>query len=225
MRHTTRKGFKLVHARYVVDLLRTLIRKNIGTSSVEEQCKMLCNSLPYGKKCTMVRTITKWKLNDAEQNLRKEQYINTTEWRKSKRDIAEAGVLYEYERMWCIEKSRTKRDLKEKMRRKEKFLERKYGKVKEVPDEVEGIDVTDKEIPPTFTSSPVCYGGCVVNSSENKLLMLPPRFAVYSKINPDDCEAEVEKGLAKLRWSRRHRTTVCEDDKSDNNVSGENGEY
>jgi hypothetical protein len=173
----------------------------------------------------MVRTITKWKLNDAEQNLRKEQYINTTEWRKSKRDIAEAGVLYEYERMWCIEKSRTKRDLKEKMRRKEKFLERKYGKVKEVPDEVEGIDVTDKEIPPTFTSSPVCYGGCVVNSSENKLLMLPPRFAVYSKINPDDCEAEVEKGLAKLRWSRRHRTTVCEDDKSDNNVSGENGEY
>ena len=33
------------------------------------------------------------------------------------------------------------------------------------------------------------------------MLCLSPRFAVYEKINLMSCEAQTEKGLAKLRWS------------------------
>ena len=32
-------------------------------------------------------------------------------------------------------------------------------------------------------------------------LSLPPKFAVYSSIDEADCEAQVEKGLTKLRWT------------------------
>ena len=53
------------------------------------------------------------------------------------------------------EKFRVKRDLEANKKKKVKFLEQKYGKikVKQVPDEIEGINVADKEIPTSFTSN------------------------------------------------------------------------
>lgn len=71
MRHAAKRGLKLVHARHVVDLLRDLTRKKVGTNTVERQCKSICKGLPQRRKNTMVNRVMKWKLVDARKCLRK----------------------------------------------------------------------------------------------------------------------------------------------------------
>ena len=44
---------------------------------------------------------------------------------------------------------------------------------------------------------------CSIDEKEKKILSLPPKFAVYNRVNTTQCEAEIEKGLAKLRWTKR----------------------
>lgn len=70
-----------------------------------------------------------------------------------------------------------------------------------IVSEVEGITVADRSIPSTFSSNPRCYGGIELTRQEEKVLCLPPRFAFYEKINLMSCKNQIEKGLAKLRWS------------------------
>ena len=53
----------------------------------------------------------------------------------------------------------------------------------------------------TFVSDARCYGGVELTDDEKKVLCLPPNFAVYEKVDVTSCEAQIEKGLAKLRWS------------------------
>ena len=59
-----------------------------------------------------------------------------------------------------------------------------------------------------FTSEPKCYGGCSVDEDDKKVLSLPPKFIVYSRVDVRQCEAEIEKGLAKLRWTKGKQTGV-----------------
>ena len=79
-------------------------------------------------------------------------------------------------------------------------MEKKYGRSRGTPGQLKGITIADREIPPAFTSK--CYGGCSIDEKE-KILSLPPKFAVYNGVNTTQCEAEIEKGLAKLRWTKR----------------------
>ncbi|KAJ7389597.1 hypothetical protein OS493_030283 [Desmophyllum pertusum] len=60
-------------------------------------------------------------------------------------------------------------------------------------------------MPSTFSSSPQCYGGIELTNDEEKALCLPPKFAVYDRVDLTSCEAQIEKGLAKLRWSMIRR--------------------
>lgn len=137
--------------------------------------------------------------------------------------MSHAGVEREYDSLWRREKFKVKRDLKMSRKRKVKFLERRYGntEVKRVPDEIEGINVADKEIPTHFTSNPQCYGGSTINEKELKVLSLPPKFAVYEKINTVECEVEIEKGLAKLRWTKAKQVTADDDERSESNQAVE----
>ena len=68
-------------------------------------------------------------------------------------------------------------------------------------DSVRGIVIADQSVPDDFSTAPRCYGGVVMNENELAALSLPPKFAVYSSIDEADCEAQVEKGLNKIRWS------------------------
>ncbi|KAJ7323144.1 hypothetical protein OS493_032147 [Desmophyllum pertusum] len=43
--------------------------------------------------------------------------------------------------------------------------------------------------------------GIELTNDEEKALCLPPKFAVYDRVDLTSCEAQIEKGLAKLRWS------------------------
>ena len=47
MKRTMRQTIKLIHARYVVDLLQDLTKRGIGTNSVENRCKDICIDLPF----------------------------------------------------------------------------------------------------------------------------------------------------------------------------------
>ena len=42
---------------------------------------------------------------------------------------------------------------------------------------------------------------------------MPPKFAVYDRVNTDECKAEIEKGLAKLRWTKRKQFEKGDKDK------------
>ena len=61
--------------------------------------------------------------------------------------------------------------------------------------------------------------GCSTDAKERKVVNLPPKFAVYDRVNTDECEAEIEKCLAKLRWTKRKQ---FEKDDTNKYQNGEN---
>jgi hypothetical protein len=113
--------------------------------------------------------------------------------------------------------------LQEKRRRKVNFLWQKYGaREEECITEIAGVNVEDQEIPESFTSSPRCYGGVGLSENEENILSLPPKFSVYGKVIVTACEAQVEKGLAKLRWTVKREETSNSRNK---NRKGSNGNH
>ena len=206
MKRTMDGTMNLEHSRYVVDLMTELTRKQIGTSNVESLCNRACDKLGKNRERTMVRNIMMWKLKDAKNVLRNAKIENTKIWRREKRILIDrttcyATLCYQYIKLWSIEKIRYAKELNNKRKSKVEFLTKKYMKVKAIPDVLRDIVIKDQEIPETFSSEPRCYGGIELNEHETAALKLPPKFAVYTEINPLECETQVEKGLAKLRWA------------------------
>ena len=76
---------------------------------------------------------------------------------------------------------------------------------RDAPDEIRGVTVADQEIPANFTSDPRIYGGAEVSNDELSILSLPPNYALYGNIDQKECEIEVEKALAKARWSLKNQ--------------------
>jgi hypothetical protein len=144
----------------------------------------------------------KWKRTDAWNALRLERYNNTRVWRMNRPILEHENVINQFNCAWETEKNMCKDLLQEKRRRKVNFLWQKYeAREEECITEIAGVNVEDQEIPESFTSSPRCYGGVGLSENEEKILSLPPKFAVYGKVIVTACEAQVEKGLAKLRWT------------------------
>jgi hypothetical protein len=50
--------------------------------------------------------------------------------------------------------------------------------------------------------SPPVYGKTDVDSDEKSVLILSPKFAVYTKIDNIDMDVQMETGKAKIRWDR-----------------------
>ena len=96
--------------------------------------------------------------------------------------------------------------MKHNNEQKIQHLQRKYKKKRKVvPDEYDGVTIKDQNIPEDFASSPRTYGGTILTEVEDKLLSLPPKFATYKEVEMEECEAEIEKCLAKLRWEDRRK--------------------
>ena len=79
---------------------------------------------------------------------------------------------------------------------------------------MEGLTVAEQSIPSTFSSSSRCYEGVQLTNDE-KVLCLPPKFAVYENIDLMSCKTQIEKGLAKLCWLARRNV---------NDETGDTGE-
>lgn len=201
MKRTFTQSLKLLRSRHVFDLFVRLRRLRVGTNEVENNCKRLCLGLNKNRERNMVMRVMSWKLADARRCLEKARWENTHEWRKAKRVLTTHQVHSEYLRLWRYETGIRKAHLSEILRKKVVLLGRRFSTKQTVADSIRGITVADQEIPNEFSTAPRCYGNVSLNQNEAAALSLPPKFAVYSKIDEAHCEAEVEKGLAKLRWS------------------------
>ena len=91
------------------------------------------------------------------------------------------------------------------------ILTEKYSKKRVTPDVVEGIIAGGQELGGRFTSEPRCYGACEVSRNEKQALSLPPKFALYTKVDSVSVEAEIEKGLAKYRWEQTEKKEPVEE--------------
>ena len=200
MKRTMKKSLEYKHAIYVKNLYLELRKHKIGTTTVESLCGRICNKLPTRRRGTLINQIIKWKLDDAYNILRKMKNENTEEWRKSKIIIKDGNILDSYERLWKREITIYENTQRNKLRNTIQFLTSKYKKQKNVPDEVRGIMVKDRNIPEDYTPLPRIYGDVDLSPAEVSLLTLPPKYAIYEKIDGRKCAAEVEKSLAKLRW-------------------------
>ena len=211
LRRTMKNTQELVQAFYVVDLINDLRKRKIGFKSVEEIASCMCKGLPGGRTRTLVNTIMTWKLKDAHERVNKARCKNTREWRAVYPIIRQARIFDSYSQLWIREKRKLKDELAIKRKRKVAFLTEKYSKKRVTPDVVEGIFVGDQELDGGFTSEPRCYGACDVSGIEKQALSLPPKFAVYTKVNSVSVEAEIEKGLAKYRWEQIERKEPVEE--------------
>jgi hypothetical protein len=220
MKRTMRESQELLRTYYVVDLIRALNQKGVGLQSVENQAQRLCTKLPKRRE-TLVKTIMTWKLKDAHRELRKQKWTNMEVWRGAKPVLTEKGILKEYINLWRKEKGSLKSELNEKRKTKVKFLISKYGKKVNIPDVYEGIKISDQEIPDTFTSEPRCYGGCTIDNNERSILTLPPKFAMYPKLDAAAIETQIEKSLAKYRWDQAKEEQNQEIRKKNDTGSGD----
>ena len=201
MKRTMSQSLKLVRCRHVFDLFSRLCRMKIGTNAVENNCSRLCRGFPRSREREMLVRVMKWKLADARKCLSKAKWENTREWRKAKPVFSTHQVYREYLDLWKQETSGYKAHLREVLVNKVGTLKNRYSVKRSIPDSVRGIVIADQSIPDDFSTAPRCYGGVVINGNELAALSLPPKFAVYSSIDEADCEAQVEKGLTKLRWT------------------------
>ena len=95
-----KQTIKYVHAIYVKDLFKNLVRKNIGTIEVKRLAKKLCSKLPRRREKTLISIVMKWKLQDAENSLRKAKYENTRVWRTDKIVIDKWNLLEVFNNIW-----------------------------------------------------------------------------------------------------------------------------
>ena len=200
MKHTMTKTLKHIHARYIMDLFRTLIKQKIGNKKTEDLSKRICTDIPERNR-TLVNIIMKWRYNDAQAKYRKERHEYMKYWRKEKTIIIQENIALEFDQIWSRECSKYAKNLRNKRQMKLESLKEKY-KPKEIiiPDIVSGIVIKDKELPESFSSIPRCYGGIELNENENNILSLPPKFAVHEKVNTEEASVAIEKGMSKLRW-------------------------
>ena len=191
---------------HVKNLFTKLKKDRIGTTQIETLAKSLCDTLPEHRQRTLVKVIVNWKMQDAHKHLQRLKSVNTTTWRREKELLAGAGVVNEYEQLWRREITKYENECASTQKRKLQHLRNKYRKKKEtIPDEIDGILLTDQELPPEFSSTARTYGGIELQGNEQSLLALPPKFATYEKVELEPCEAEIEKALAKLRWEEKKK--------------------
>ena len=82
-------------------------------------------------------------------------------------------------------------------------IRNKFYKRQMIPDEYKGVTICDQDIGNSFETEPICYGGVVINDTEKEILKVHPKFTVFDKVCMIDSEAEIEKSLAKIRWTKK----------------------
>ena len=103
----------------------------------------------------------------------------------------------------------TTRECRKHYQRRLDWLIKKKRQSSSIKDELENFEstktddvrFTDCDIS-HFESNPRIYGGITLNSDESAALQLPPKFAVYNKINPLIAKSQIEKAFTKLRWKK-----------------------
>ena len=236
MRHVRKQVEILQKAYYAADLLRWLNKKRTPLKNTEDLCNKACSKIKNKNRATQMKElIMKWKLKDATKTVQEEKKKMTTVMRENNKVLRKENVNVNksFDRVWKREKIRIREELKKKKNKKKNFLhqkelERRENRNREatleLEEEIEGIIMTDQEIPDSFytRSKPTCHGNVKLTTAEEKVLELPPKFTTYEKINVEECEAQVEKGLAKLRWTKKKKNETEEEEEDGNEEDEEN---
>ena len=216
---------QVIHAEYVFDLMKGLVERNLSLKSVHATCINVSRDLFFKRKekaRELMKITMKWKLEDARKKLKDEKCKNQKQKRMNERILKEQNIYTRFLEVLYDEKSKQRKILKEKRKKKTRFIAREFYNKNSVYEDVEnGIIVDDQIIPNTFESQPRTYGNVDLSEKERQLLTLPPKFAIYEKVNVEQCEIEIEKALTKLRWTERRKNEEGEkDDNTDENSAG-----
>ena len=182
-------------------------------------CLRVCSGLSRSRERTLLEKVMKWRLRDARRSMDEAKRENTRVWREAKRVLSYHRVRDEYLAIWRREKEQYRLHLRELLRSKVSVLVQRYSRNNDVSDSVRDIIVGDQQISDDFSTEPRCYGGVELTEDERATLSLPPKYAVYSKVDTTDCAAQVEKGLAKLRWSIKENEREEREGESDERMS------
>ena len=213
--------------RVVVHLISHLVSKRVPLASVYNGCTKMCKGLGEKKRSMMCNMIMKWKLADAQKHLNKEKRDNTRIWREEKRTLSEEGIEQDFIRIWEEEKEKQIYCLIQKKNKKVSFLKEKYRNMNSCDDEdiIEGIVIKDQQLTEEYESNPRCYGGIELSEEEKDALSLNPRFVIFNtNIQIEEVEAEIEKSITKIRWSRMNEgDEETNDQRGDQNQEQDQG--
>ena len=67
---------------------------------------------------------------------------------------------------------------------------------------IKGVIVRDQELDDSFKTDVIAYGGIELNEDKESIMKMHPKYTVFEKVDPIDCEAEIEKAMTKIRWAR-----------------------
>ena len=206
MLDTGKKHMKLTRRQISLNTLERLMKKQLGTEDVERMSEKV---VKQGKKrdVAFINFVMRRRKQDAEDKTNKAR----TEWLNSLRYLASLlspALMEEYtkflktlvESVWEAGRS--------KMKSKIVRLEERYHPWKKpVQPRFNEIKISDAELEPMEEQEqqvivPI-YGGVTVPREVDKVLKLPPKFALYPKVDMKMVEMEVERGIWKARWEDR----------------------
>ena len=200
MKHIIKSTYSILHSLYCIDLLKKLDMENIGTESIERQCRKLCNEKSSNRK--LVKIVMRSRIRNAYKDLRRNRYENNKIWREESKTLAHESILDEYMTIWSVEKEWIRSNLKTKRKKKIKWLMEKYKPNIVIPDHYKGYSIKDQDLGNEFERSYKRYGEVELTEIESEALKLHPKYTIFDKVDLTIFEAEVEKSLAKVRWER-----------------------
>ena len=154
----------------------------------------------------MIKLAMKSKMRDTWDELREQKRIEQHMWRQLRPKLREKGKENRFNEIWAEEKNGYYKGLKNKKDRKLKWIKNKYYKKDKIPDVIEGVIVKDQEIGEEFEMRTTTYGGVQLTSDEESVMKLHPKYTVFEKVDPVDCEAEIEKAMTKITTNRMKNT-------------------
>ena len=103
---------------------------------------------------------------------------------------------------WYKEKEYAQKKIIEHFKSKREWIIKKQEEKEnnEHPDEIDCIIMKDGTLPAEFKIEPCVYGNIELTDNEKAIIRLPPKFAMFNKVDTLVLRAQFEKAVTNLRW-------------------------
>ena len=207
MRHMMITTVRRIKAMQVKDLFKSLVYHKISTTEVNNLCNKICQKMTSKSKLNLLKNmVMKWKYADAQKAYKTALFCERKLWKEYSRLYSKENIIDLYNRTWFAEKKIVMKRCRTRRKEKVKWLLATYKKKEDTsPDYINGICVKDVVLGEEFVKEPRVYGNVQLDSNEVAAIQIPPKFALYNKIDIMDCEAEIEKCLSSIRRTRCYK--------------------
>ena len=186
MKKTVQMKIKVTNATVKVLTLRKLCDKGIGTTTVEEFVRREVNSENRREQVRVVKKIMMTKIVDAkrEEEKARNDFQNIMKY-LLKRWGQNVNIMARMKTIMQMEVRRTWEERKKAMKKKIDFLEKKWKRKRQHPNEEEwqGIRYGDQYLSQRrrqdcneFTHVPLVYGDAQLTEAQKTVLALPSKF-------------------------------------------------